>query len=66
MHIRHIRPRSVDWYDALTKDEEGGSAPLSPEQINRLRALLVIGPGEIKVPHPLLRGHPRSVRLSAA
>jgi hypothetical protein len=39
MNLRHIRPRSVDWYDATLED--GGRAPdaLSPEEKTRLRQL---------------------------
>jgi hypothetical protein len=43
MHLRHIRPRSVDWYDAL--ETEGGAraivARLSEEaaQLRTLREL---------------------------
>jgi hypothetical protein len=40
MHLRHIRPRSVEWYDAL--ETEGGAraivARLS-EEASQLRAL---------------------------
>ena len=37
MHIRHIRPRSVDWYDATLEDGARGLEPLSPEEKSRLR-----------------------------
>lgn len=38
MQLRHIRPGSVDWNDALNegKDEE---ARLSPDQIKKLRSI---------------------------
>jgi hypothetical protein len=39
MHMRHIRPRSVDWYDATLEDGARGSDPLSPEEKSRLRQL---------------------------
>jgi hypothetical protein len=32
MHLRHIRPRSVDWYDATLEDGARGLEPLGPEQ----------------------------------
>ena len=37
MNIRHIRPRSVDWYDATLEDGARGLEPLSPEEKSRLR-----------------------------
>jgi hypothetical protein len=37
MHLRHIRPRSVDWYDATLEDGARGLEPLSPEEKSRLR-----------------------------
>jgi len=37
MHLKHIRPRSVDWYDATLEDGKGASEPLSPEEKTRLR-----------------------------
>jgi hypothetical protein len=39
MQLRHIRPGSVDWNDALNegKDDE---ARLSPDQIKKLRSIL--------------------------
>jgi hypothetical protein len=38
MQLRHIRPGSVDWYDALNKgkDEE---AQLSPDQVKKLHSI---------------------------
>ena len=39
MHLRHIRPRSVDWYDATLEDGVRGLDPLSPEEKSRLREL---------------------------
>ena len=39
MHLRHIRPRSVDWYDATLEDGARGLEPLSPEEKSRLRQL---------------------------
>jgi hypothetical protein len=37
MHLRHIRPGSVDWYDATLEDGARGTEPLSPEEKSRLR-----------------------------
>jgi hypothetical protein len=37
MYLRHIRPRSVDWYDATLEDGARGLEPLSPEEKSRLR-----------------------------
>jgi hypothetical protein len=39
MHLRHIRPGSVDWYDATLEDGARGLEPLSPEEKSRLRQL---------------------------
>ena len=39
MHLRHIRPRSVDWYDAILDEMERGLQELTPEEKVRLRAL---------------------------
>jgi hypothetical protein len=36
MHLRHIRPGSVDWYDATFEDEEA-KFELSPEEKAKLR-----------------------------
>jgi hypothetical protein len=37
MQLRHIRPRSVDWYDANFEDER--RFELSPEEKSKLRRL---------------------------
>jgi hypothetical protein len=37
MHLRHIRPRSVDWYDATLENGARGLDSLSPEEQSRLR-----------------------------
>ena len=39
MHLRHIRPRSVDWYDATLEDEDRGFYRLSPEEKTKLRRI---------------------------
>jgi hypothetical protein len=39
MNIRHIRPRSVDWYDATLEEGARAAEPLSPEEKTRLRQL---------------------------
>jgi hypothetical protein len=38
MQLRHIRPRSVDWYDALLEDEARGFARLGSEEKPRTEA----------------------------
>jgi hypothetical protein len=42
MHLRHIRPRSVDWYDALIEDQGRGLDRLSPEEKLKLRTLVAM------------------------
>ena len=37
MNLRHIRPRSVDWYDATLEDGKRAPETLSPEEKTRLR-----------------------------
>jgi len=39
MHLRHIRPRSVDWYDATLEEGARSFDALSPEEKWRLRQL---------------------------
>jgi hypothetical protein len=39
MQLRHIRPRSVDWYDATLKDDARGFERLSPEEKTKLRKM---------------------------
>ena len=39
MHLRHIQPRSVDWYDATLEEGARKQEPLSPEEKWRLRQL---------------------------
>jgi len=55
MHLRHIRPRSVDWYDATLEDEDRGFYRLSPEEKTKLRRL---GEPEALPMAPLLHGAP--------
>jgi hypothetical protein len=38
MHLRHIRPGSVDWNDA-TFEEKEGKLELSPEEKDKLRRI---------------------------
>ena len=54
MQLRHIRPRSVDWYDALLEEEVHGFnrrpspqkvQPLAPREPERID-LAAIGPPE--------------------
>jgi hypothetical protein len=40
MQLRHIRPRTVKWYDALTSDAADGRLDLGPDEALRLRTLL--------------------------
>jgi hypothetical protein len=40
MQLRHIRPGSVDWNDALNEGKEDEEARLSPDQVQKLRSLL--------------------------
>jgi hypothetical protein len=42
MQLRHIRPRSVEWYDALEWGERKGFDGLSPEEALRLRTLVAV------------------------
>jgi hypothetical protein len=37
MNLRHIRPRSVDWYDATLEEGARGLEPLSAEERSRLK-----------------------------
>ncbi len=39
MHLRHIRPRSVEWYDAILDEVERGLEALSPEEKAKLHTL---------------------------
>jgi hypothetical protein len=39
MNLRHIRPRSVDWYDATLEDEDRAFYRLSPEEKTKLRRI---------------------------
>jgi hypothetical protein len=50
MHLRHIRPRSVDWYDAEFEDD---ARLLSPEEKTKLRAM---GEPEPVSQPPLIHG----------
>jgi hypothetical protein len=37
--LRHIRPRSMEWYEALLEDDQAFDR-LEPEQVTRLRNML--------------------------
>jgi hypothetical protein len=38
MQLRHIRPRSIDWVDAMDEGRGGrGWEKLAPEELNKLR-----------------------------
>jgi hypothetical protein len=39
MQLRHIRPGSLEWQDALAEEIAQGTDRLTPEEISRLRAL---------------------------
>jgi hypothetical protein len=39
MHLRHIRPGSLEWQDAKAEEADQGTERLTPEEISRLRAL---------------------------
>jgi hypothetical protein len=53
MQLRHIRPRSVDWYDATLEEEKASAYQLSLEEKTKLRRI-----GEIEPVHlaPLIHG----------
>ncbi len=38
--LRHIRPRSMEWYEALLEDDVQGFDRLEPEQLTKLRDML--------------------------
>lgn len=57
MQLRHIRPGSVDWNDALNLGKEEEAARLSPEEIKRLRSILA--PERLPVKHPEKEPVPR-------
>ena len=42
MQLRHIRPGSVDWNDAINDGREANLARLSPEEVKKLRAALAV------------------------
>ena len=58
MQLRHIRPGSVDWNDAINKGVEEELVRMSPEEIKKLHSVsatqrLVKGPAvPIKEPAP--------------
>ena len=45
MQLRHIRPGTVDWNDAINEGRDANLARLSPEEVLKLRAVLA-GEGE--------------------
>jgi hypothetical protein len=57
MQLRHIRPGSVDWNDALNQGKEEESARLSPDEIKRLRSILA--PERLPVKQPEKEPAPR-------
>ena len=40
MQLRHIRPGTVDWNDAINEGRDANLARLSPEEVLKLRAVL--------------------------
>jgi hypothetical protein len=42
MQLRHIRPRSTEWQDAVEWEQESGWHGLSPEEALKLRALAAV------------------------
>jgi len=39
MHLRHIRPGSLEWQDAKAEEVDQGIERLTPEEISHLRSL---------------------------
>jgi hypothetical protein len=39
MQLRHIRPGTLEWQDAVVEEATQGEDRLTPEEISRLRAL---------------------------
>jgi hypothetical protein len=42
MQLRHIRPRSVEWYDAVEEERVKTGGRMSPEEQLRLRTLVAM------------------------
>ena len=42
MQLRHIRPRSVEWYDAVEEEQVTNGKRLTPEDQLRLRTLVAV------------------------
>jgi hypothetical protein len=59
MQIRHIRPRSVDWYDATFETQDRGFDWLSPEEKTKLRRMGQPEPDRLA---PILHGAPLEPR----
>jgi hypothetical protein len=53
MQLRHIRPRSVDWYDATFEEDERRLQRLSPEEKMKLRRMGQPEPAQLA---PLIHG----------
>ena len=56
MQLRHIRPRSVEWYDAVEQSPMRSVDSLSPEETLRLRTLVALESGEADPQKESLRG----------
>jgi len=46
MSLRHISPRSVEWYEALIEEEE---EPLAPHEALALRTMKALEDAEIRI-----------------
>jgi hypothetical protein len=42
MQLRHIRPGSAEWNDAVNEGREANLARLSPEEVKKLRAVMAV------------------------
>ena len=40
MQLRHVRPGTVDWNDAINEGRDANLARLSPEEVKKLRAVM--------------------------
>jgi hypothetical protein len=60
MHLRHIRPKSTEWYDAVLEEAGADLGGRRPEAAGRPRALEARddGPGAAERPRP-----PRTLRV---
>jgi hypothetical protein len=59
MQLRHIRPGSVDWNDALNEGKDEETARLSPDEEKKLPSILAREPAPAKSP-PVKEPAPRN------